>query len=630
MKRKIGTMILAALMLLTSLQVGAQGVQKHSDGLDNVMQYVPYASVLALKGFGVDSKDNWRDLTLTTAASWVMTAGMTYGLKHAIKEWRPDGTDRKSFPSGHSAIAFAGATMLRHEFQHVSPWIPVAGYGLATFVAIDRVARDRHHWYDVAAGAAVGAGMSELTWWLSRKVLKRSDVAIGFSDGQVNVRWQMSDGKKKRSYGDGMRSKPRSSEEQHAQTEQDDNKVRPTTHSFWSDWFVQLGLDMTLQNPYGYNFANVFPNGKSFGVDVAVGKWFTPEVGVRGKLNWENGIGLFRNDHANWLAPFDRPGVNMDKGGYIGLYGDLLVNLSNCWTGYKADRTWNVSAYPRVGVNYNFGVTKGSLLIGAGLLTSYRLSHRWSVYLDAAYIMSGSGFVGKTKEIGGTGTGSNSNGYFSLGVGAQMALGTPHEGKNTVKTNGFFHNWWFQAGLDMSLLNPYGCNFSKVIPKGTTFGLNAAAGKWFTPEFGVRGRVQWDNGLIENKSLEWVPPVDNPRKNYKKGGFATAALDAMLNLTNTIGGYREDKKWHTSAFVRAGVITHFEEGSGSPLMGAGLEQTYRLNHRLSLFGSVAYQVSTSEGMGVSTTGMDVATGSNGFFNIDMGVKIDLGRQGWKR
>lgn len=84
--------------------------------------------------------------------------------------------------------------------------------------------------------------------------------------------------------------------------------------TFWNNWFVQMGLDMTLQNPYGYNWSGVFPNGKSFGVDVAAGKWFTPAVGYRGKVNWENGIGLFRNDHANWLAPFNQPGVNMDKG----------------------------------------------------------------------------------------------------------------------------------------------------------------------------------------------------------------------------------------------------------------------------------------------------------------------------
>ena len=418
-----------------------------------------------------------------------------------------------------------------------------------------------------------------------------------------------------------------------------DGPRRVWTDGFWSDWFVQADLDMTLQHPYGYNFANVFPNGKSFGLDVAVGKWFSHQVGYRGKFNWENKLPLLKNDHANWLAPFDQPGVNREKGGYIALYGDVLLNLHNLFGPYRADRTWNLSLYPRIGVNYNFGVSKGALLAGVGLMNTYRLSPRWSIVLDAAYIMTGSGFVGKTKEEEGTGTGSNSNGYFSIGLGAQYELGRKkkreelivNSEKLGVMTNGIWDNWFVQMGLDMSLMNPYGCDFSKVIPKGMTFGLNGALGKWFTPEFGLRGRVQWDNGLIPNNGLEWVAPADDPKQNYKKGGLATVALDAMLNLTNVAVGYDPERRWHTSAYIRAGVITQFVEGSGSPLAGIGLEETYRLNDRLSLFGALGYQVSTSEGMGYSTTGMDVAAGSNGFFDIDFGIRCEISSvTGWHR
>ncbi|MBP3248219.1 MAG: phosphatase PAP2 family protein [Prevotella sp.] len=408
------------------------------------------------------------------------------------------------------------------------------------------------------------------------------------------------------------------------------------TEGFWENWFVQMGLDMTLQNPYGYDFSKVFPNGKSFGLDLAVGKWFTHQVGVRGKFNWENKLPLLENGQANWLAPFYQPGENRRKGGYIALYGDALLNLHNLFGVYRPERKWNTSLYPRIGINYNFGVSKGSLLAGIGLLNTYRLSDRWSVYGDIAYIMTGSGFVGKESKAD-TGTGSNSNGYLTFGIGAQVELGKIKELKNvkmpddrSVLSNGIWDNWFVQAGMDMSLMNPYGCNFGKVIPKGMTFGLNGALGKWFTPEYGLRGRVQWENGLIPNNSVEWVPPVEDPKQNYKKGGLATIAIDAMLNLTNVIAGYDPERKWHTTGYVRAGIITQFVEGSGSPLMGVGLEETYRLNDKWSLFGAAGYQVSTSEGMGVSTTGMDVSAGSNGFFDIDFGVRYDLGRNKFYR
>ena len=419
---------------------------------------------------------------------------------------------------------------------------------------------------------------------------------------------------------------------------------------FWRNWFVQFGLDMTLQNPYGYDFSKVFPNGKSFGLDLAVGKWFSHQVGVRGKFNWENKLPLLKNDHANWLAPFDQPGVNREKGGYIAMYGDVLFNLHNLFGTYKADRTWNLSLYPRIGVNYNFGVKKGALNAGIGLLNTYRINDRWSVYGDIAYIMTGSGFVGAEK-VKGTGTGSNSNGYLTIGIGAQVELGKINkEGRYAqnysksdsklnmnqgseeggVLTNSIWDNWFVQVGMDMSLMNPYGCNFSKVIPKGMVFGLNGAMGKWFTPEFALRARVQWDNGLIPNNGVEWLPPVEDPKQNYKKGGLAAVSLDAMLNLTNVLAGYNPERKWETSAYLRAGVITQFVEGSGSPLGGLGLEETYRLNDRLSLFGAVGYQVSTSEGMGYSGTGMEVAAGTNGFFDIDFGIRYDLGRNKFYR
>ena len=405
---------------------------------------------------------------------------------------------------------------------------------------------------------------------------------------------------------------------------------------FWKNWFVQMGLDMTLQNPYGYDFSKVFPNGKSFGLDLAVGKWFSHQVGFRGKFNWENKLPLLKNDHANWLAPFDQPGENRRKGGYIALYGDVLLNLHNFLGSYRTERTWNASIYPRVGVNYNFGVKKGALNLGIGLLNTYRISDRWSVYGDIAYIMTGSGFVGAESKAD-TGTGSNSNGYLTFGIGAQIELGshtcTSHRVPVPVcgvLSNGIWDNWFVQVGADMSLMNPYGCNFSKVIPKGLTFGLNGALGKWFTPEFALRARIQWDNGLIPNNGLEWLPPADNPKQNYKKGGLAIVSLDAMLNLTNVMAGYNPERKWHTSGYVRAGIITQFVVGSASPLMGAGLEETYRLNDHLSLFGAAGYQVSTSEGMGYGMTGMEVSTGSNGFFDVDFGVRYDLGRHQFYR
>ena len=54
--------------------------------------------------------------------------------------------------------------------------------------------------------------------------------------------------------------------------------------------------------------------------------------------------------------------------------------------------------------------------------------------------------------------------------------------------------------------------------------------------------MQWENGLIKNSKVEWVPPVEEPEKNYKGGGFGTFAIDALFNVTNAIAGYEAAKK----------------------------------------------------------------------------------------
>ena len=61
--------------------------------------------------------------------------------------------------------------MLNFDIQGIMGFlISVAGYGVATFTAIDRVCRNRHHWYDAVAGAAIGIASTELGYWIGDKI----------------------------------------------------------------------------------------------------------------------------------------------------------------------------------------------------------------------------------------------------------------------------------------------------------------------------------------------------------------------------------------------------------------------------------------------------------------------------
>lgn len=180
------------LSLLISNGCLAQGVSEpvahqyksyHGDGIDNVLEYVPTAAVFGLKLLGVPAESSWKRRLTVSVVSFGINAAVTYSLKHTIHEMRPDGTDNHSFPSGHTAVAFCGATTLMHEYRKVSPWIGVAGYAVATTVAVDRVRRNRHHWGGVVAGAAIGVASAEAGYWIGDIILgkgkkKKQDVSL--------------------------------------------------------------------------------------------------------------------------------------------------------------------------------------------------------------------------------------------------------------------------------------------------------------------------------------------------------------------------------------------------------------------------------------------------------------------
>jgi membrane-associated phospholipid phosphatase len=82
-----------------------------------------------------------------------ITAALTYGLQFAVRRERPDTSDVYSFPSGHSSMTFATATVLERRFGWRAG-IPM--YLIASYVATSRLHENRHHLSDVVAGATLG------------------------------------------------------------------------------------------------------------------------------------------------------------------------------------------------------------------------------------------------------------------------------------------------------------------------------------------------------------------------------------------------------------------------------------------------------------------------------------------
>ena len=133
---------------------------------EDLVQYVPAAGFYALKLLGVKSVHNYRDASVILVASYGITAVATKVVKEIAGVQRPNGVDDKSFPSGHSAVAFMGAEFLRMEYKDVSPWIGVAGYAVATGTALARIGHNEHWLTDVIAGAGIGSLGTRVAYWI--------------------------------------------------------------------------------------------------------------------------------------------------------------------------------------------------------------------------------------------------------------------------------------------------------------------------------------------------------------------------------------------------------------------------------------------------------------------------------
>ena len=97
----------------------------------------------------------------------IITATLVETMKYSVRELRPDGSTNKSFPSGHTAIAFSAATILHKEYGMTrSPWYSIAGYMLATATGCMRVLNNRHWASDTFAGAGIGILSTEMGYTL--------------------------------------------------------------------------------------------------------------------------------------------------------------------------------------------------------------------------------------------------------------------------------------------------------------------------------------------------------------------------------------------------------------------------------------------------------------------------------
>ena len=157
-------------------------------------------------------------------------------------------------------------------------------------------------------------------------------------------------------------------------------KYSVATNSFWSNWFIQVGGDYNIwysnqehgrRLDNGGDFDFLSKQRRSFGGSAAIGKWFTPGIGLRTKLQ----------------------GFNSKKIGAVGvtsqhfwsLNEQIMFNLSNLFMGYNPERVWNISPFIGGGMARNMSANRYVMQLSAGINSSWRLCRNLDLYAEAGW-----------------------------------------------------------------------------------------------------------------------------------------------------------------------------------------------------------------------------------------------------
>ena len=178
-----------------------------------------------------------------------------------------------------------------------------------------------------------------------------------------------------------------------AQTEVSGEKHSVATNSFWANWFVQANVVGSSfwgsQEQQSFKFSKMTKDYRTnLGFSIALGKWFTPGIGLRTKFQ-----GIWGKAVVN-----DQTKGNHNK--YLIINEQVLFNLSNLFCGYNPNRVWNVIPFVGAGLGRNMSDNINVVDLNVGLQSSWRLGKKVDVYVEAGWNRLGQAFDGVTAVKG--------------------------------------------------------------------------------------------------------------------------------------------------------------------------------------------------------------------------------------
>lgn len=159
---------------------------------DDYLRFAAIPFIYLPELVGIKAKTDIKNRTAILLKAEVIMLTTVTLLKNETHVIRPDGSNDKSFPSGHAAQAFLGAVFIQKEYGSKSIWFPIAGYTVAASVGVLRILNNRHYTSDVLVGSGIGMLSAHIAYWTHRyKWSKNVVVMPTYSNRSAGVYFSM-------------------------------------------------------------------------------------------------------------------------------------------------------------------------------------------------------------------------------------------------------------------------------------------------------------------------------------------------------------------------------------------------------------------------------------------------------
>ena len=202
-----------------------------------------------------------------------------------------------------------------------------------------------------------------------------------------------------------------------AQSENPELKYSVATNSFWSNWYIQANVAFEAfysDQEKGLGFAKSPFKGfrNNLSPSIAIGKWFTPGLGLRTKAT---GI---------WGRSVSSENKSDNAMKFMNIQEQAMFNLSNLLCGYSETRVWNFIPYAGVGLIRNFDDNVNGHAASLGILNTFKLNNKWAVNLDLNFNISDDDIEGANATHANYGTcPAKTDRYFAAEIGLTYNLG---------------------------------------------------------------------------------------------------------------------------------------------------------------------------------------------------------------